>query len=160
MTRRAAIASWTLAAMVALSAGGGEGHAGTPRSQADYVPASEIDPARREEVESVVADAIRSTLAVGSRQHLLRSVRIGVCDNLAIVDLSADFLPKGLQHLSGELEDQLHMITTTVIWTVESEFGLVLYGSLYTFDGKALPHYYPGDYRPEDADALACEEEG
>lgn len=145
--------------MVMFFAAGGAAHVGTPRGQPDYVPASELGPARREEVESVVADAIRSTLAADSRQHLFRSVRIGVCENLAVVDLSADFLPKGLEHLSAELEDQLHMITTTVIWTVESEFGLVLYGSLYTFDGKSLPHYCPGDFRPEDADALVCEEE-
>lgn len=151
-------ASWSplLASLLLLVATVDVGAARVP-AQADHVPASELDPALRAAVEEEVANAIRDTLGIRSRQHLFRSLRIGVCGNVAIVELSPAFLPEGLEHLSAELEDGLHMITTTILWTAESEFGVALSGVLYTFDGKPLPYYYPADYRPEDVDALVCE---
>lgn len=155
MVRLVAGTSWVMVVLALLLVTAVD-RAGASRKPLDYVPAAELDAARRAGVEAAVADAIRDTLAARSRQHLFHSVRIGVCGNMAVVDLSAAFLPDGLGHLSAELEDQLHMISTTVLWTVESEFGLVLYGVLHTFDGKPLPYYYPDDYQPGDVDALAC----
>ncbi|MBJ6982646.1 MULTISPECIES: hypothetical protein [unclassified Luteimonas] len=115
------------------------------------VKASELGAEQRKDLETLIEDQVRERLELESSARMLNGLRLDRSENTVIVDLSAAFLPTGVNHVTAALEDRLHVIATGVLWLVENDLGLSLTGVHFTFDGKPLSWYYPDDYPDETA---------
>lgn len=122
----------------------------SPAAKEEPVNSASLDSEQTRNFEALLSEVVQNELKRQGRAHTFRSVRLDRKNNGVVVDLTREYLPRGLTHMTGELEERLHAITTAVDWIANFELKISIESTSYRFDGHELRYYYPEDFPDHD----------
>lgn len=124
--------------------------AADPHGARAHVTLADLAPADQADVLELAEVEVRRVLRRQDAEGHLKAVQLERGSNLVQVDLARAYLPTGSSHVPASLEEDLHAVSTAVLGLTENALGVTLHGVVYTFDGRELRDYFPGDFPPEE----------